>query len=275
MSEREDNGVAASEGSTAGALNQPKAPTRDRPILFSAPMIRALLDGRKTQTRRIIKPIPFNREGDTVDINIASAARYMRGSDGRMYYQFDHPKGGPLTGHLARFAKGDRLWVKETHRVASWSEDGEVWITYDADGSRSRALESPDEEFLERLCAKLDKAGVPTKNNGFYGDDIPENLLRRVSIHMPRWASRLTLTVTDVRVQRLQEISAADCAAEGACDLDADHNNAQRAYRDIWEQINGLNSWLFNPWVVAVTFSVERRNIDEVGDGRGSEPASA
>lgn len=239
-----------------------------RPILFSAPMIQALLAGRKTQTRRIINPaLP---DGATYSgIHYAS---YEPAS-----WFFNSPI-GPFK-RPQRYEEGDRLWVREAHRVTSWDEDGAVWISYDADGARSKALEPPDDDFVERLCAKLDKAGVPTQNNGFYADDIPENLLRRVSIHMPRWASRLTLTVTDVRVERLQEISEADAMEEGVtlgrhgfCVIGVEHPNkdfptlsrpnAREMYAALWDVINGNGAWLANPWVVAITFTVEQRNID-------------
>ena len=278
----------------------------DRPILFSAPMVRALLDGRKTQTRRILNPQPPTVEQFRgADFGLDPAV-----ADGvKLYSQNDyprlpkHPTKWDLLGSVGvardagfpaqydvRFAKGDRLWVRESHRISTWHEDGAVWLTYDADGACSRALEPPDEEFVERLCRKLDKAGVPAKDNGFYSDDIPEGLLRRVSIHMPRWASRLTLTVTDVRVERLQEISEEDARAEGLRKLSKDDGRLWKfgmadrdglpgrdndgwpwahwstdhrlAFAQLWDSINGEDAWAENPWVVALTFTVEKRNID-------------
>lgn len=223
----------------------------DRPILFSAPMVRALLDGRKTQTRRLLKPKKHAcliSEDWTDDYILDPGNREWLES----YY---------------RWRVSDRLWVKETHRVATWLEDGEVCVSYNADSVRSGWLSPPDEQFVERLCAKLDKAGVQTGESGDY-EDIPPGLLQRVSIHMPRWASRLTLTVTDVRVERLQAISEADAIAEGsqeptlvatigACWSERD------AYAKLWDAINGASAWGKNPWVVAVSFRVARHNIDQ------------
>lgn len=239
----------------------------DRPILFSGPMVRALLDGRKTQTRRILKDQPGEID------------RPFMMDDGS--WHVTDSRGGHMSPLAVRFAKGDRLWVKETHSVGAWDEDGTVWIDYTADSVRSRALEPPDEDFVERLCAKLDKAGVPTKDNGFYGDDIPDRLLKRVSIHMPRWASRLTLAVTDVRVQKIQDIRHADAVAEGphpfaphrapqggSCDGDPSgfDDCARCAFRRLWADINGGKTWYDNVWVVAVSFTVEKRNIDSEQD---------
>lgn len=273
----------------------------DRPILFSAPMVRALLDGRKTQTRRIIKAQPWSKDGDTVDITKAIAGRYMAGADGRHYYQFDHPRGGPLTAYLARFAVGDRLWVKESwrdeHPVAiqqgRYSQPGRAGIPgppgvsyrtiYRADGEPLQAwrradgchpyftLDGPADEIAAKhptVCSTFDRAD----GRGAFWNS---------SRYMPRWASRLTLTVTDVRVQRLREISEADCIAEGAhlaSPRHGDHGQSfvhrkpeepwqkmtPRAwYHELWNAINGAGSWDANPWVVALTFIVERRNIDE------------
>lgn len=208
----------------------------DKPILFSKPMVLALLAGTKTQTRRLHK-VP----------------------DGLTH----------LAGSVApRIKAGDRLWVKETSRVTSWSEDGEVWITYDADEARSRALQPDDEDYLERLCARVERAGAETNAAGWY-DNIPPGALVKPSIFMPRWASRITLHVTEARVQRLHDISEDDARAEG-CDATTCANvlapangfpSFRSAYAILWEAINGDGSWATNPWVAAYTFTVERVNI--------------
>lgn len=215
----------------------------DRPILFSGPMVRALLEGRKTQTRRVIKPRPWNSAGDTVDISRASAARITIGADGRSYVAFDHPRGGPLTAYVAPYVVGDRLWVRETGNWRGPMKDhiggGQMGFTfYAADSDRGRS------EFFD------------DKN--------------RPGIFMPRWASRLTLTVTDVRVQRLQEISPADAIAEGiapaanSLTIDCDTPNPVDGYQALWDKLNAERApWTSNPWIVAVTFTVEQRNIDD------------
>ena len=224
----------------------------DRPILFSGPMVRALLAGTKTQTRRILDPHPVQ--------NSAGLWTWER--------RGVSVQGEGLELALAqRIAIGDRLWVKETSRITSWGEDGEVWLTYAADEAKSGMLLPRDEDFLERLCARVEKAGAETDATGMY-INIPPGALVRPSIFMPRWASRLTLTVTDVRVERLQECSVSDAVAEGALSTpDVDQFAQVHAipmYRAIWNGINGPGSWEANPWVAAYTFTVEHGNIDQL-----------
>ncbi|HTJ89589.1 MAG TPA: hypothetical protein VL356_05370 [Acidocella sp.] len=188
----------------------------DRPILFSAPMVRALLAGTKTQTRRFLKPQPAS-----VD-------------EAGCWYG-NNPQS--LQNRL-RFAIGDRLWVRE-----SW------WHVCAGDGP---AISAPGDSL--------------GRDGAFFRADHPDyppcpHYRSRPSIHMPRWASRLTLTVTDVRVQRLQDISEEDARAEGypgeGCGL------APKVwYGALWEQINGIDSWDADPWIVALTFDVRKGNID-------------
>ena len=194
----------------------------DRPILFSGPMVRALLDGRKTQTRRVIKPQPTD---DIVRVN---------------GYWFDHARGVD-SKEITPFMVGDKLWVPET-----WQDVAEGYLTiYRAD--------YPD-------CVPAHFENVPALA------DLKTTW--RPSIFMPRKASRLTLFVTDVRVERLQSISEADAEAEGAKPVlvPPDGGSAPffEGYREIWERINGRASWDANLWVVAVSFTVIRGNIDRV-----------
>lgn len=218
----------------------------DRPILFSAPMIRALLAGTKTQTRRLLKPQP------------------SKPWDGLFHDRGRWWTGDSLTGEAIEtlrvpYAHGDRLWVREAHYL---TDDGDTeYALFPADEGGEIA------EHLEQI-ARMER-DYPN----------PEHWAKhkrlRPSIHMPRWASRLTLTVTEVRVQQLQEISEADVLAEGCpCDPDyhdttADGSNphmvrleawrwtSPRAwYHRLWDAINGPGSWDANPWVVAVSFEV-------------------
>ena len=199
----------------------------DRPIIFSAPMVRALLDGRKTQTRRVLNPQPL---GIARAERIAPRSwRIFPGSD-RCSVEFKAPS----------YAPGDRLYVREA------------------------------------FCPRLGYPAPIAKPHYRADDDRPEwRGLWKPSIHMPRWASRLTLTVTEVRVQRLQEISAADSIAEGvecetctAMGKSACHGRgcfaSYLAYRDLWNSLHGPDAWDANPWVCAVSFTVARGNIDMV-----------
>ncbi|WP_212525889.1 hypothetical protein [Actibacterium sp. MT2.3-13A] len=203
----------------------------DKPILFSGPMIRAILDGRKTQTRRVLKPLtPVQYERGITACETPDGARW------RLLY-----------------AIGDRLWVREKFAVSGigWGKK-----PIDAIGGKVHYTADPDHGWHD-----------------YWGNWHP-------SIHMPRWASRLTLVVTDVRVQRLQEISEADARAEGArfameptrklqgwtFDEVYSRAMARDAFAHLWDGLNAKRGfgWAANPWVVALTFTVHRCNIDQM-----------
>ncbi|MDW9400928.1 hypothetical protein GOB45_29495 [Sinorhizobium meliloti] len=198
----------------------------DRPILFSGPMVRALLAARKTQTRRIIKPQPVSP--------------YLENGD-----WWDETAPGTATPMVLKAYAGDRLWVKETHaRVGDNGDDH---------------MACPD---LTRLVY-------------YRADDVQPELSRwRPSIFMRRQDSRLTLLVTDVRVERLQDISEADAIAEGIeqsakfpdryLTPAGDYAVPKVAYQRLWENINGAGSWEANPWVATYTFTVIKQNIDQI-----------
>ena len=216
----------------------------DRPILFSAPMVRALLDGRKTMTRRVLKPQPVEVEG----MNCRRLIFHNKGGREIGNASPDMYMGDCPAAIFAPYHVGDVLWVREgfvegyeldenerpcSDRILWYRADGYAGLWYDPDKEETR--DSP-----------------PWKS----------------SIHMPRRASRLTLTVTGVKVERLQDISEADARAEGwAGPIDGRSDEANRDavrdwFSDLWIDINGPGSWEANPWVCAVSFTVERRNID-------------
>lgn len=215
---------------------------KERPILFSAPMVRAILDGSKTQTRR---PVKKNLE---------------RIGDGD-FYAFDH-KGinyrvnarhstVAAWAHLLQFCPyghpGDRLWVRET-----WQHENYPLGPYD------------------NSCTVFYRADLMDDPHGPDGEKSPDGKYRTwsPSIHMPRAASRILLEITAVRVERLQDISESDAIAEGA-NVHPDHYGKPRdsiygpvqAYRDLWESINGPGNWDENPWVWVVEF----RRINKQG----------
>lgn len=210
-----------------------------RPILFSGPMIRALREGRKTQTRRIIKPQPkLALDIDPATVGPAWDAGFI---DVRCPYG----------------QSGDLLWVREAWRTA-------------ADIDHLNATEMAA-QCIEAGCRK---PWAPMQYEADQGrtnwDNIDEVGRYRHARFMPRWASRLTLRITGVRVQRLQEISGTDAAAEGV-DHPGDSNPyingdaiARILFRDLWESINGPGSWNVNPYVWALSFQVIHANIDQV-----------
>lgn len=202
---------------------------KERPILFSAPMVRAILDGRKTQTRRTVNPAPEMVtdhsirpwEGDP------AVLKKLLNQRGRKC-----PYGQP----------GDRLWVRES------TEE-------DCAGSVSLSRYRADGAFV--LYSGCD-------DPAFSGSIAHWNYPRRVrpSIHMPRWASRILLEIVSVRVERLQDISEEDAEAEGApCEigrLEATILGTQASYRKgfirLWESDHGEGSWIENPWVWVIEF---------------------
>ena len=218
------------------AQNEESYEMKERPILFSAPMVRAILDWRKTQTRRVVKPQPPDDIGLPIGVDLYSPTCIGKNGD-------EYP-GDEIFGAYSECGEwgvkcpygqpGDRLWVRET-----WGPcDGGVCYRADEDAG-SVAL--PDD-----------------------GRWTP-------SIHMPRWASRITLEITGVRVERLQDISEADAIAEGVPAVSSGgvtlftttgvncFQAAKGAYAALWESINGPGSWDANPWVWVVEF----RRIDK------------
>ena len=182
--------------------------TKERPIIFSGPMVRAILEGRKTQTRRVVK-------------------------------QVHCPYGKP----------GHRLWVRE-----AWGLFNDLGF---CDTSLARLQTLP---YPWQLAYRADHVD-PVRGDG------PHRPYWRPSIHMPRWASRITLEITGIRVERLQEISEVDARAEGIADEAADKvlqmaeamNQREpspyaSAFETLWQSIHGPDSWDVNPWVWVVEF---------------------
>ena len=184
---------------------------KERPILFSAPMVRALLAGTKTQTRRIVK---------ARDLEWMHVHQGLREPDNAERCPYGQP--------------GDRLWVREAFRG----------------------------------CRAYEVQGYPPKDWGnkpiwFEADGAPPGRpdqwasRSRPSIHMPRWASRITLEVTRVRVERLRACNEVDAIAEGApwAACGAPQEGSHKAgFAQLWEQINGHGSWEANPWVWVIEF---------------------
>lgn len=210
---------------------------KERPILFSGPMVRALLDGSKTQTRRVVKPQPkvssCKHEHTPELADMARAAISMILSD-------QCPYGKP----------GGRLWVRETHAPQS-----DCWGAWErrlrGDGGAAPVIHY----FADFVPFQDDRGFTVCK---------PFIEKWRPSIHMPRWASRIQLEITGVRVERLQDISEADARAEGSPDYEEGTDappdeesmtwSFRASYQRLWESINGPGSWALNPWVWVIEF---------------------
>lgn len=206
---------------------------RERPILFSGPMVRAILEGRKTVTRRLITsvhgigPVTDVREGST------GYAIDVRDRDGTV-----HELRVPGVDRKSPYGvPGDRLYVREG------------FAPVDANGCKC----SPREASFVVL-----PDGAQVYRDGQRVDPLPEYAQRafdgikwRPSIHMPRWASRILLEVTDVRVERLRAITEQDAIAEGVSEV----GFPRESFAALWDSINGERaSWASNPWVWRVAF---------------------
>lgn len=231
----------------------------DRPILFSGPMVRAILEGSKTQTRRVLNPQPW------AEIEQRADGLYQVWDMSHPYETSHIPDDSGEERINIRFAPGDRLYVRESFGMDVVVQRALNEIEYMAD---YRGHATPD--------------GFPAEDCNFIGRWRP-------SIHMPRWASRITMPVTEVRVQRLQDITTDDIVAEGAKEpfsmdtaafpgpaaKDAWEEKAHYAWVDLWDSINAGRkdkdknilpyAWDDNPWVVAVSFDVHKGNIDLMG----------
>jgi hypothetical protein len=207
---------------------------KERPILFSGPMVRAILDGRKTQTRRVVNPQP-----DSTNLSVAYTPsnhdpRTIAMKDGR--YSIFCPYGRP----------GDRLWVRETWRT---------WRSLD---------HCKPSGLAEGAAIAYEADGRTNINNHEAGPLIDAGRIRQ-SIFMRKWMSRITLEITGIRVKRLQDINPHDALAEGIYLNQNDwwecgnglrgEESPTAAYRALWETINGPGSWAANPFVWVIEFT--------------------
>jgi hypothetical protein len=228
---------------------------KERPILFSGEMVRAILDGRKGQTRRVVKPQPPHSDRVLrAPVEIEPGRAW--GQEGQFIpvaYTVDcsHYR-EPI---LCPYGEvGDRLWVRETWQYA-------LNVTNDP-GMHSfnncKTNPATGEKYIIYYRAMYNEHDDPR------GWSSP--------IHMPRWASRITLEITDIRVERLQDISEEDARAEGfsvteRAGIDSSFGNAiARAwFRGLWDSINAKrgHSWASNPWVWVIAFKQVESEVDQ------------
>lgn len=225
----------------------------ERPITFNADMVRALLDGRKTQTRVVIEPQPI--EGGSID-------RLMRVGDYLWGWQYLDCNGDVIGQTRCPYGRpGNRLWVRETFDIycgGSFTSTERQWwegftIDYIADGAMQNYA------FLD---------GKPVEGTP---DNIDYAMIRRMSdtgnspkppIHMPRWASRITLQITDVRVERVQDITEDEAFAAGVQAPRigpsewGEPPEAVYEFMRLWDSINAARgySWESNPWTWVIEF---------------------
>lgn len=214
----------------------------ERGMIFNAEMVRAILDGRKTQTRRIMAPQP----ADDIERCIFPNPEAIGWKSSLRH------KHGSTTAHFCHYGKpGDRIWVRETFQGP----------LFDYDLMDSYCKDPTPFEKPEFCVYKAD--GVPAPE--FYDADDELHCCWRPSIHMPRWASRILLEITDVRVERLNAISQEDAQAEGMeltgwrptysdPDSGGEVMTPYDNFAELWSSIYGDESWKANPWVWVISF---------------------
>ena len=242
----------------------------EHPILFSAPMVRAILKGDKTQTRRVMKVQPQGHYWKTLPgYQLKHTEAVM--ANGKVAVKFRHtiPQNPSPDFENAWIScpygvPGDLLWVRET---VAHGEGLKYHVAYKADSQCGAWGWDGDGNPLFSLHGHVleGDAGRAVGNYGMhrYGKRWTP------SIHMPRWASRIRLRIRDVRVERLQDISEDDAVAEGVAleryvpvsdsagkhaSGEAEPTDPVAEYRDLWNHINGAGAWESNPWVWALSF---------------------
>lgn len=221
----------------------------ERPIIFSAEMVRAILDGRKTQTRRVMKVQPYPDSIVTVEhYHQTVIDRHGDMQPGPEIFGA-HWDDGEFGCRCPYGAPGDTLWVRETCWAESFGQGGDG-VRYAADHAW-RIIENT-QEASEAWCKLAQYGGDAALDN-------QTNIGMRVpSIHMPRWASRITLRITAVRVERLQDISEDDARAEGwpgpITETGFPIASPLAWFANVWTSINGPGAWEANPWVWVVAF---------------------
>ena len=249
------------------------------PILFSGEMVRAILEGRKTQARRVMKPQPEH---------VSSWSQPIKENPGYLVPIFVDDDGTPRSAVVCPYGQklGDCLWVRETCLI--WTTPGDPG---------NNVIYADDPEWGELL---FDKAVIDAERKQGHVPSHVGNWKKTPSIHMPRWASRITLEIVSIRVERLQDISEEDAKAEGCglCDtglectecawlgwedsrwvkrvdekedwhylcpickqITAHHpidEQARMEYRKLWDSLNAKRGfcWDVNPWVWAIEFKV-------------------
>ncbi|HDY9090156.1 TPA: hypothetical protein RRI82_002566 [Klebsiella pneumoniae] len=232
---------------------------KERGMIFNSEMVRAILDGRKTQTRRLVKgtdgAVKFCKEWDINGEEIFVVLG-----------EKDHTGMNPVLGAISCpfGAVGDRIWVREAYRFPASLDD--VSPTGVGEMAVATGYRKPWAPTFYEFTG--------TFSDGWKGFETTPKVSDagklRPSIHMPRWASRILLEITDVRVERLNTISEEDAKAEGidmealydsqdCYDCIADHNMTGRptvigAFKYLWESIYGEESWKANPWVWVIEF---------------------
>jgi hypothetical protein len=236
---------------------------KERPILFNAAMVNAILAGNKTQTRRVMKPQPTklppdsSRTGHWWPSNKFQTMLHVEDT-------LQNKAGGwlGLAGDACPLGDvGDRLWVRESFYIGAsmhhhTEKNSRVYVEYKP--LSPNAVKYGHHGESKECMRPLGEVG-PCQNTPTFRRD--GSIRWRPSIHMPRWASRITLEITAVRVERLRDISEEDALAEGvrteqdtASEGAGWYDKPRRAFQFLWSSIYGDESWGANPWVWVIEF---------------------
>ncbi len=259
-----------------------------KPIIFSIDMVRALVEGRKSMTRRVIKNQPDTRHGRIDYENGVLKESSKISGCWHVNRQQTCPHG----------QKNSYLWVRETYKYWDWTDDGIPWIKYAANNETIFHSCIP-ETWCEKLVDIWADLSIPENYNI---DNAARDHKWRSPIYCPRWASRLTLKITDIRVERVQDISEEDAKAEGVHDddfyLEGEHDwnlcpkcggtklyngfgeslgvipdldcyecdTYKKRFKHLWNSLDkkGEHSWESNPWIWVIEFELIKANIDQV-----------
>ncbi|HFD3102859.1 TPA: hypothetical protein ACF220_000077 [Klebsiella quasipneumoniae subsp. similipneumoniae] len=220
---------------------------KERGMIFNGEMVRAILDGRKTQTRRIIKDCTVGRDQISKFIQIEKKFIGCYPEDVPELIRECCPYGVP----------GDRIWVRETWATLG-NEDG---CYVDWEDNLCKGDERSAARIYRASCEQIpgDYGLWSIPDDAYWKPHTKEHKFEgawRPSIHMPRWASRILLEITDVRVERLQSITLGDICKEVGCGL-YDFRPATygfQVWEELWKSIYGAENWQANPWVWVISF---------------------
>lgn len=254
----------------------------ERPILFSGDMVRAILDGRKTQTRRVISVRNTLHSEDMSTNHNAEITGVIRNKGtfwtfGLSWIVVGIQQYDAVTIKCPYGKPGDLLWVRETWRIIGWHEGVPYLLQYKADGATAEepgdSSKYDEDKYTQYTIDSTNdciQAKIPLSEDGFYyfNSDVEIPTRWRPSIFMPRWASRLTLKIINIWPERLQEISILDCNKEG---YPVNGNGGAPWgfrpiiwFQELWDSINAKRGypWDSNPWVWVIEFERCQNDAD-------------
>ena len=229
-----------------------KVVIKERPIPYTGPMVCATLDGRKWQTRRVVNPQPSG---------------FIRWNSIKLngYAGWTDEHGTPRPCPYGK--PGDLLWVRETWRIGAWDEHAcTICVDYKADGyCRTERLAPPDLKMFDRYCRQSDEEMYAAGYDIYAADESYRDWERgespcrwRPPRFMPRFASRILLEITNIRAERVQDITPEDAAAEGVQPAQWQSNDEGYIceFQELWDSINAERGfgWDVNPWVWVIEF---------------------